>query len=391
MRSPTVIRRKDPEKKTALRLFATTHAGLEEVLARELRGIGAREVKPAVRGVAFRGDLEIVYRANLWSRTASRILVEIAQFDASDRGPLYDGVHAVEWENHMGVDQTLAVDAVSSRSKLDHTQFASRVAKDAVVDRFRNKYGRRPSVDTKDPDLQLNLRLHEDRCTLSWDSSGQRLHRRGYRSAMGVIAPLQETLAAGLLLLSGFDGEGDLVDPMCGSGTILVEAAMIARNMAPGLLGRAFSLERHVTFNQRLWEDVKEDAQAAAREVEGCPIAGSDITMDAVRSAQVAVRGAGVDDVVRVKRSDFTDLPQQKNSGMLVTNPPYGERLGELNRLGELYADLGDMLKTRCMGMSAHVLTGSKFLAGKVGLKTQKRDILWNGAIECRLLHYDLY
>jgi putative N6-adenine-specific DNA methylase len=372
-------------------MFATTHAGLEEVLAAELRGLGAREISVGVRGVGFCGNLELLYRANLWLRTASRVLVEIARFPAEDRHRLYDGVREVDWSRHMSVSQTLAVDAVSSRSKMDHTLFVSRVAKDGVVDWFRDRRGKRPSVDAKTPDLRLNVRLHEDECTLSWDTSGVRLHRRGYRSTVGVPAPLQETLAAGVLLLCGYDGSRRLVDPMCGSGTLLVEAAMIARRIAPGLLGRKFALADHPSFDHALWDQVREGAQAAMREVEDCPISGLDISQDAVRSAAAAARGAGVDDMVRVRKAALEDLAPLEENSMLVTNPPYGERLGEINRLGELYETLGTVLKTRCRGADAHVLTGSKFLSKKIGLKTTRRDVLWNGAIECRLLHYDLY
>lgn len=390
MTPPVVVRRGDPGKRAAIKLFATTHAGLERILARELRGLGARDVTPAVRGVSFRGDLSTLYAANLWSRTASRVLVEIGTFAARDREALYAGVKAVDWEAHMRLGQTLAVDAVSSRSQLDHTQFISRVVKDAVVDSFRERRGRRPSVDPRTPDLRLNARLLDDRCTLSWDSSGQRLHRRGYRPTAGAEAPIQENLAAGILLLSGYDGKAPVFDPMCGSGTLLVEAALIARNMAPGLLGRDFAFAAHPTFDRILWQSIRENAQVSTREVDGCPVIGSDVSGEAVRAAQTAVRGAGVDDVVAIKRARMEEMAE-RGEGMLVTNPPYGERLGELGRLGDLYSALGDTLKHRCRGMTAHVLTGSKFLAGKIGLKTARRDVLWNGAIECRLLHFELY
>lgn len=373
-----------------MKFFATTHAGLEQVLARELRGVGARDVTVAVRGVSFRGDLSTLYSANLWSRTASRIMVEIDTFEAGSRETLYGGARRVDWEGHMRLGQTLAVDAVSSRSAIDHTQFISRVIKDAVVDCFRDKRGTRPSVDPKSPDLRLNARLHEDRCTLSWDASGQRLHRRGYRPVAGVIAPLQETLAAGMLLLSGYDGKGTLIDPMCGSGTILVEAALMARNLAPGLLGRGFAFTAHPSFDRVLWQTIRDDAQSSAVEVDGCPITGSDISQEAVRAAETAVRGAGVDDIVMLRRGAMEEMAPRVE-GMLVTNPPYGERLGELGRLGDLYAGMGDVLKNKCRGMTAHILTGSKFLSKKIGLKTSRRDVLWNGPIECRLLHYELY
>lgn len=384
-----LVRRRErpPEGVT---LFATTAAGLEPVLARELRALGARDVEAGLRGVSFTGDRRLLYRANLWLRTAHRVLLPIAEFPARDRQELYDGVRTVDWNEHLTLDRTLAVDAVSHRSALDHTQFVSRVVKDGVVDWFRDRTGRRPSVDAANPDLALNARISGDRCTLSVDTSGERMHRRGYRPTFGAEAPLKETLAAGVLLLSDYDGTGPLVDPFCGSGTLLVEAALIATNTAPGLLGRPFGLRRHPSFDARLFDEVREEARAAVREIDGCPIAGSDVAESAVRAATAAVRGAGIDDVVRVRRAEIGELAP-RSEGRIVTNPPFGERLGEIQQLAGLYQRLGDLLKQRCRGTTAHVLTGSKFLAGRIGLAPSRRDVLWNGPLECRLLHFELY
>ncbi|MFO8073512.1 MAG: THUMP domain-containing protein [Polyangia bacterium] len=384
--------RRDPRAagRSGGRLFATTAAGLEEVLARELRELGAREVRPAARGVAFCGDAKLVYRANLWLRTALRVLRPIAEFDARDRDELYKKARAVRWSDHTTVDRTLAVDAVSHRSRLDHTQYVSRLIKDAIVDWFRDSCGRRPSVDARSPDLGLNVRLNRDRCTLSVDTSGARLNRRGYRPAFGAEAPLAEHLAAGILLLSGYEG-GPLLDPMCGSGTLLVEAALIGTNTAPGLLGRHFGFQRQPGFDRKLWRELVAEARGLARRSDETGwIDGSDVSEEAVRAARAAASGAGVDDVVRVRRAELEEIPP-RGEGHVVTNPPYGERLGELAELAELYGRLGDVLKQRCRGTSAHVLTGSRFLAGKIGLRPARRDPLWNGPIECRLLHYDIY
>jgi putative N6-adenine-specific DNA methylase len=389
----TAVRRRKREERPAgsMELFATTSAGLEGVLVDELERLGAARIEPGARGAGFVGDLALVYRANVHLRTAHRVLAKIAAFDARDRAGLYDGVRAIAWDAHMTTEMTLAVDAVSNRSALSHTQFVSRVVKDAVVDQFRDACGKRPSVDPKAPDLLLNARIVDDVCTLSWDTSGERLHRRGYRMSFGAEAPLKETLAAGVLLLSGYDGTAPLVDPMCGSGTLLIEAAMIAKGQAPGLLGRRFGLERHPAFDPLLWNAVRADARALIREPSGVPVRGSDVSESAIRAAAAAARGAGVDDVVSLRCAPLSELPPQSAPGFLVTNPPYGERLGDLNQLGPLYAALGDLLKHRCAGMTAHVLTGSKFLAGKIGLHAQRRDPVWNGALECRLLHYELY
>jgi putative N6-adenine-specific DNA methylase len=373
-----------------MELFATTSAGLEQVLAEELKALGMEDVEVATRGVAFSGDLSSIYRANLWLRTAHRVLVAISDFDARDRRALYEGARRIDWGRQMSVDRTLSVDAVSSRSEISHTQFASRVVKDAVVDWFRDRTGRRPSVDPREADLRLNLRLRDDHATLSIDTSGRRLNRRGYRPAFGAATPLKETLAAGVLLLSGYDGTAPLIDPMCGSGTLLVEAALIARNIAPGLLGREFGFMRHPRFDSELWRRLRAEARERARDVSGCPIRGSDISDEAVRAARAAASGAGVDDVISVRRADLAEL-EAGPPGQVVTNPPYGDRLGEIKDLAALYETLGNVLKHACQGLTAHVLCGSKFLAGKIGLRTRRRDIVWNGPIECRVLHFDIY
>ncbi len=394
--SSSVIRRR-PAAPRALsfsqsehRLFATTDAGLEDVLARELKQIGARRVAKSDRGVAFAGGLSLIYKANLRLRTAYRVLLELAEFEALDRESLYEGVLAVPWGDHMSPDQTLAVDAVSHGSDLGHTQFISRVVKDGVVDHFRSRVGRRPSVDVAAPDLKLNARLSKNRCTLSIDTSGERLHRRGYRSGAFVRAPLKETLAAGILLKSGFDGTCSLIDPMCGSGTFLIEAALIAKNIAPGLLGRSFGFVHHPSFDRKLYKDLIREARSMVRRDAEVTLVGSDIDREALRELRTSAGGAGVDDLIRARRADIKDLPA-RSEGMVVTNPPYGARLGEIQELEDLYRLIGDTLKHRCAGMTAHILTGSKFLAKQIGLRDNRRDILFNGPIECRLLHYELY
>lgn len=376
--------------KQSFKLFATTGKGLEEALAGELRRIGASSVEPAQRGVSFRGDLALIYRANLWLRTAHRVLFEIANFEASDRSNLYEGARSIRWSDHMAPNGRLAVDAVCNRSELTHTRFISQVIKDAIVDQFRETAGNRPAVDLESPDLKVNARILENRCTLSIDTSGERLNRRGYRPVFGVEAPLAETLAAGVVMLSGFDGSAPFVDPMCGSGTLLVEAALIARNVAPGLLGRNFGLMRHPSFEKRIWNDAMEEAKEAVKRDQEVEIVGADVSENALRAARASAKGAGVDDVVKLRRAGLDDL-KGRDKGMVVTNPPYGERLGEIEKLADLYRTLGDVLKQRCRGMTAHILTGSKFLAGKIGLRPGQRHLLWNGPIECRLLHFDLY
>jgi putative N6-adenine-specific DNA methylase len=393
--SRIVRRKKDDQPKVDLggslfNLFATCESGLEDVLSAELRSMGIKGIKIADRGVSFRGNLETIYRANVQLRTAYRVLMEVAEFYAENQEALYAGVHKVQWKDHMGLDQTLAVDAVSNRSDLSHTQFISRVVKDAVVDGFRERLGKRPNVDPDNPDLRINARILNNRCTLSIDTSGERLHRRGYRSEIKFAAPLKETLAAGILLKCGYDGSTPLIDPMCGSGTFLVEAALIAKSIAPGLLGRSFAFRRHLGFDRAAFRNVVDEAKSKIERDKEVFLLGGDIDDIALRAARAAITGAGVDDVVRIQKADVMDfIPKTK--GMIITNPPYGERIGEIEELKNLYRVFGDVLKRHCTGMSAHVLTGSKQLSKCIGLHPKKRDILFNGQIECRLLHFELY
>ncbi len=396
MSSIRVIRRKKTETNSRIpadslfKLFATCESGLEDVLTAELRNLNIKGIAPADRGVSFRGNLETIYRANINLRTAYRVLVELAEFHAPNQEALYAGVKKIAWPDHMTLEQTLAVDAVSNRSDLSHTQFISRVVKDAVVDKFREQSGKRPNVDPLNPDLRINTRLLNNICTLSIDTSGDRLHRRGYRSDIKFAAPLKETLAAGILLKCGYDGSLPLMDPMCGSGTFLVEAALIAQNIAPGLLGRSFAFKKHLGFNRSLYKQVVDEAKERIKKDRDFYILGSDIDDTALQAARTAVCEAKVDDSVRIQKADLADFVP-KSAGIIITNPPYGERLGSGDDLQALYKLLGDVLKKNCAGMSAHILTGSKMLSKHIGLRPKKRDILYNGQIECRLLHFELY
>ncbi|MBN2801562.1 MAG: RNA methyltransferase, partial [Deltaproteobacteria bacterium] len=317
---------------------------------------------------------------------------QIGNFPAKDKETLYESLREVDWSEHMDKSSTIAIDTVGTNNNLIHTHYTSLVIKDAVVDWFKDKTGSRPDVDVRNPDIKLNARIRGDVCTLSWDTSGERLNRRGYRSedALGMVkAPLKENLAAGLLLLSGYNGTQELFDPMCGSGTLLVEAALIAANKAPGLMGRKFSLVNHPSYEMRRWSNIKADAREGEREVDGCPIAGTDISRDAVRMTFASAQGSGTDDIIRVTRRSIRDM-RKFDSGMVVTNPPYGERLGEISKLTELYSELGKMVKSNCSNMTLHLITSSRVLADKISLRPTKADEVWNGALECRLLHYDI-
>lgn len=379
-----------------LRFFATTARGLESMLAEELHALAATAVEQQRAGVAFSGTLETAYRACLRLRTASRVLLHLSTFPCADETDLYAGVHAVPWLDHLTPDGTLAVDCTTSHPRLTHSHFAALKTKDAVVDQLREQSGRRPSIDKLHPDVRLNLHLERQRGILSLDLSGESLHRRGYR-AEGGEAPLKENLAAAILLLAGWPDKAragvPLLDPMCGSGTFLVEAGWMATGRLPGL-GRRFGFERWQGHSPKLWQRLLQEAAAEERDRPRYPltIVGSDVDEHALGRARQNLARAGLTGIVRLERRALADCqplpssPAMAPRGLLVVNPPYGERLGDKQTLGPLYQELGDVLRRRFMGWEAFVLAGDLELAQHIGLKPRRRHLLFNGAIECRLL-----
>lgn len=371
------------------RLFATTAKGVEAVLARELERLGMREVKGETGGVSFTGNATDVYRANLWLRTANRVLLQLVEFECRSEDELYENVRRVDWREHLNSKMTLAVDANVRDSAITHSKYAALKVKDAVVDQFRQRTGARPSVDVSNPDLRINVHILRDRCTLSLDSSGDSLHKRGYRVA-GVEAPLKETLAAAIIELTGWNGESAFVDPMCGSGTLVIEAALKAADIAPGLLIQDFGFQRWLNFDSKAWQALVKEAESAKREVEA-PIIGSDLSAKAIAAAAANARAAGVAGFVSLSRTDFRDMEPPPPPGVVVINPPYGERLGDKKELEYLYKAIGDMFKKRFAGYTGFIFTGNLDLAKRVGLRASKRHILFNGPIESRLIEYTLY
>ena len=380
-----------------MNFFATTAKGMEALLAAELGALGAAAVEPRRAGVAFGGSLESAYRACLWSRVANRILLPLASFDAATPEALYAGVRAIEWGDHLGRGRTLAVDCSTSRSQITHSHYAALKTKDAIVDRLRDQRGARPDVDTARPDVRVNVYLHADRATVGIDLSGESQHRRGYRSR-GAAAPLKENLAAAILLLAEWPRrarEGQpLIDPMCGSGTIPLEAALIAGDVAPGLRRDYFGCTGWRGHDPALWARLRREAdgRAAAGLRRLPPIHGYDADGRAVRAAHANLAGAHLAGRVHVERralSACAPIPgrgRAADAGVLVANPPYGERLGDVETLGALYAELGDVLRRRFPGWTGYVLTGTPALAKRIGLRPSRRIVLYNGAIECRLL-----
>ena len=370
--------------------FATAAKGVEDVLAEELRTLGIAELSVESGGVRFGGDLAACYRANLRLRTASRILMTLAEFPCTAPRELYDGVRSIRWNDYLTPDMTLAVDCNLRDSDLTHSGFVALKTKDAIVDEIRDRCGRRPNVDSRDPDLRVNVHLFRNRCTVSLDTSGTPLDRRGYRLDRNA-APLKESLAAALLELSGWDPSVPLVDPMCGSGTIPIEAALKASRCAPGLLRQGFGFQRWPGFDRGIWRELVRAARDEVLDTIPAPIVGHDISAKAVEIARSNSMRADVGDMVRFSQGDIRDLVPPSDPGVILFNPPYGQRLGEEEELKVLYKEIGDVMKQRCKGYTAFLFTGNLELAKYVGLKATRRIVLFNGPIECRLLKYDLY
>ena len=376
---------------TTIRFFATASRGIERVLADELGEMGVPEVEERRGGVAFGGGLEDAYRACLWSRVASRVLFPLASFEASDATALYDGVHAIDWTEHIGPEKTLAVDAAGGHSPAGPPHYVALKTKDAVVDRVRDAEGARPDVDTERPDLRINVHIAGPRITVSLDLAGESLHHRGIDRA-GSSAPLKENLAAALLRIAGWPSRSatdPFFDPLCGSGTILIEAAWIALDIAPGLERERIGAEGWRGHDRRLWERLCAEARERRDAARGrkVRIAGSDDSATAIRTARENLNRAGIGRHVRLEVRDLHDVAAPwPGKGILVTNPPYGARLGEAGELGPFYEMLGDVLKRRFAGWSAWVLSGNPALAKRIGLKPASRHVLHNGPIECRFL-----
>lgn len=365
--------------------FASCPRGLEPELVLELTDLGAADPVPASGGVAFTGDAELGWKVNLWSRLAIRVLRRLAEGRYQREEDLYQAALAVDWPALFEVTRTLAVTTVGKNSPLKSLNFVSLRVKDAVCDRFRQVMDERPSVDTRHPDVPLTLFLSTDRYTLYLDLSGEPLNRRGYR-VQAAAAPLNENLAAGMLRLSGWTPDTPLYDPMMGGGTLLLEAAMIALNIAPGL-ARHFAFENLRDFDRVAWARLRKNAEAAALERRPLPIYGSDIDPDMIRAAGLNLKAAGLLDCVRVMEADFLNVDPPAPSGVIVSNPPYGVRL-EIDDPGAFYEAVGDNLKQHFPGWTAWLLSADPELPKRIGLAASRRVPLFNGPLECRLFEY---
>ncbi len=371
------------------RFFAACTRGLESVLMGELRALGAERIQERRGGVAFQGDQRLGYASHLWLRSAIRVQEELFAGYVRDGRDLYEAVASIDWGQLIHPDQTLAVKASTRDApELRHSGFAALRVKDAVVDVVRARHGRRPNVDTKHPDLTLKLVVQRERMLLYRDLTGHSLHKRGWRPVQ-VKSPLNEATAAGLLLLSGWDAESNLVDPMCGSGTFPIEAAMMAADRAPGL-GRHFAFERFLDYDERVWEQMREEAKRRIKDTIPCSIEGADRHSGALDLAKEGAQAAGVAHLVRFTRADVHRFVPDQPPAIIVTNPPYGERIGEGSDLVESYRDLGNFFKSHCDGAVAWVLSGNKDLSRHLRLKTSRRVPVMNGPIECRWLRYEI-
>lgn len=375
---------------TRRRYFATTGKGLEDVLAGEIADLGGEEISVSPGGVAFAGEAALGPRANLWLRTANRVLLLLAEFPAVTPDDLYEGVGAVPWPELFSVRRTIAVDATARDSGIAHSHFAAQKAKDAVVDRFRAAVGARPDVDPASADVRINVRLVRDACTLSLDLSGESLNRRGYR-ADPTEASLRETLAAGMILLAGWDARVPLVDPACGAGTIPIEGALIATNTAPGLLRGGFSFQKLADFDSRAWELALDEARSRRLDKWRGRIEGSDISRAAIRGARENARRAGVAGRIAFEVRDVRDLFPEGPPGIILCNPPYGIRMAAGTEAESFYRTMGEAFKKRCRGWTAYLLSGNPDATRALKLKASRRIPLMNGPIDCRLLKYELY
>lgn len=370
--------------------FATVARGLEAIAAQELIDLGAQDVELGFCGVHFAGDRALLYRVNLWARIPFRILLKLREFSCRDADDLYGGVRKLDWQPYLSPEHTLAVTATGKTPQLNHSHFTALQVKNAIVDQQRDRFQARSTVDTQTPDVRVNVHLDRGRATLSLDSSGSSLHRRGYRPAVGA-APLKESLAAALIQMTGWQLSQAFYDPLCGSGTLPLEAALVGLNRAPGLFRDRFGFETWPDFDAVLWGRLQRDAQAAQRDTLPAPIVGCDRDPAIIVQARTNAHNCEVPSAVQFYQRDLQDSEPPARSGILLCNPPYGERLGKGEDLGALYKQLGDVLKQRFKGWTAFILSGNKELAQSIGLKSSQRFPVYNGTLPCQLMKYELY
>jgi putative N6-adenine-specific DNA methylase len=370
------------------KMIAKTFFGFEEILAKELQLLGAQNVEIGTRAVSFKGDKGFMYKANLSLRTALKILKPIYHFRATNDLNLYKGIQSMDWSKYLNANQTFVIDTTIHSDYFKHSQFVSQKAKDAIVDQFRDRTGQRPSVDKDYPDLRINIHIDRDQVSVALDTSGASLHHRGYRTATN-IAPINEVLAAGMVLLSGWDGNSDFLDPMCGSGTILAEAAMVACNIPANINRKEFAFEKWNDWDNDLFDQIVESLLKKVKEFH-YTIKGYDKAPSAVSKAKDNIKNANLDDYVTIEQQNFFDTKKETVGPLhMVFNPPYGERLDiDLERF---YREMGDTMKQNYPGTNAWFITANLEALKFVGLKPSRKIKLFNGSLEARLVKYEMY
>ena len=368
-------------------IVAKTLQGLEEILAQEIRGLGVQDIEILNRAVRFKGGLRDLYAANYRLRTALKVLVEVETFSARNDFELYQGIQKIDWVRFMDPGMSLAVECVLFSDHFSHSQFIAQRTKDAVVDQFRDRLHKRPSVDRENPDLRISIHIQETRVNVLLDSSGASLHRRGYRAQLHQ-APVNEVLAAGLLLMAGWNGQGNLVDPMCGSGTFLIEGAMIAMNIQPGTFRPNFGFEKWKNFDQDLFTDVAD--QIEQNTGFSHRIVGSDKAVSSLQLARESLHRTFLDKKVELVHMPIEKFIPPENGGMMITNPPYDERL-RVENINNLYRLIGDRMKQHYKGYQVWIFSGNPDAMKSIGLHPARRIPMLNGSIECTFRKYDMY
>lgn len=373
--------------KEKFELVATCFFGFENILEKEIQMIGATDIKKENRAVSFTGDNRVMYEANYKLRTAIKILKPIMKFEASNEEELYKKIKEVEWENIFGLQETFSVDSVVDSRFFNHSQYIALKTKDAIVDRFKEKFNRRPFIDRYNPDFRINIKVGETHCILSIDSSGSPLFKRGYRVG-NVEAPLNEVVAAGLVLMSGWNRDCDFIDPMCGSGTILIEAAMYAYNIYPGVFREHFGFEKWKDFDAKILKDVIDSSDEIKFEHK---IYGFDISPLAISSTRQNITKAFLTKKITVNVKDFFVSEKPCDSGIMITNPPYGERLSRNEDMFAFYMQIGDTLKKHYSDFEAYIISSNLQAMKRIGLHDSGKNIVYNGQLECRFNKYELY
>ncbi|MDQ3191004.1 MAG: class I SAM-dependent RNA methyltransferase [Bacteroidota bacterium] len=370
-------------------MIAKTIYGLEDVLASELLKLGAKKIETHNRAVTFSGDIGFMYKANLSLRTALRVLKPIHSFEVVNEESLYRDIYDFEWESLIGPENTIAVDCVLNTPLFNHSMYISQKTKDAIVDRFRDKFEKRPSVELTNPDLRISIHISGNTCSVALDSSGYSLHKRGYREATG-IAPINEVLAAGLVMLTGWERHLPLIDPMCGSGTILAEAALIANNIPPGYFRETFGFQKWKDYDAKLFELILESTVNKIKNDDYVKIIGCEKEPDVAQIASENIKHAKVDDVVTINTGNFEDFNPPQSKGVVIMNPPYGERMNEED-ISALYKKIGDTLKQKYQGYDAWIISSNPEAFKSVGLRPSRKITVFNGPLECRYMKFEMY